>query len=75
MAIVSKPDKDNNVTLYDVPDAELEKYKIPADKLAEMFPKKENRTRDDAQFVAKAWSDPHGPDGRPLTNNGDVEAY
>jgi hypothetical protein len=64
MAIVSKPDKENNVSLYDVPDGELEKYKIPNDKLAEMFPKKENRSKDDAQAVAKAGS-----------QGGDVQAY
>ena len=52
MAIVSKPGKENKVTLYDVPDAELEKYKIPAQKLAAMFPKKENRERSDAHAVA-----------------------
>ncbi|HMF57373.1 MAG TPA: hypothetical protein VK619_13605 [Pyrinomonadaceae bacterium] len=63
MAIVSRPDGDR-VTLYDVPDSALEQYKIPADRLSEMFPQKQDRSRDDAQAVAKAGS-----------QSGDVQAY
>ena len=54
MAIVSKPGKENSVTLYDVPDAELEKYRIPAEKLAQIFPKKQKRERSDAHGIASA---------------------
>lgn len=57
MAIVNKPDKEGTITLYDVPDAELQKYAIPADKAAKMFPKKSNPTRDDALSVATASDD------------------
>ena len=63
MAIVSKPDGDR-VTLYDIPDSALEQYKIPSDRLSEMFPQKQDRSRDDAQAVAKAGS-----------QGGDVQAY
>lgn len=64
MAIVSRPDRDNNVILYDIPDADLEKYRIAPEKLATMFPKKENRSKDEAVAVAKAAS-----------TGGDVQAY
>lgn len=64
MAIVSRPGEDNNVTLYDIPETELEKYRISADKLARMFPVKENPTRDDAVAIASAGA-----------SGGDVEAY
>ena len=64
MAIVSKPDQDNNVTLYDIPDAELEKYRIPTEKLAAMFPQKEDRSRSEAVAIAAAGS-----------QEGDVQAY
>lgn len=63
MAIVSKSDADK-VTLYDIPDSELQKYAIDPQKAAEMFPKKENRSRSDAAAVAKAGS-----------QGGDVQAY
>ncbi len=63
MAIVSKPDKDNKVTLYDIPDAELNKYKIAPDKAAQMFPKKESKSRKDAVAVSAA------------SSGGDVQAY
>lgn len=63
MAIVSKPDG-QNVTLYDIPDAELAKYAMSAEAAAKMFPKKEDRTRADATAVAKAGS-----------TGGDVQAY
>jgi len=62
MAIVNKPGQEGSVTLYDIPDAELQKYAIPADKAAKMFPKKSNPTRDDAVSVG----------GPP---EGDVQAY
>jgi len=64
MAIVSKTDNTNNVTLYDVPEDALEQYRIPADKLAQMFPSKENRGREDAVAIASAES-----------QGGDVQAY
>lgn len=63
MAIVSRPDGEK-VTLYDIPDSELEKYAISPEKAGEMFPKKENRSRSDAAAVAKAGS-----------TGGDVQAY
>lgn len=63
MAIVSKPEGDK-VTLYDIPDSELQKYAVAPEKAAEMFPKKENRSREDATAVAKAGS-----------QGGDVQAY
>ena len=64
MAIVSRPDRQNNVILYDIPEAELEKYRISMEKLANMFPIKENRSREDAVAVVSAGS-----------QNADVEAY
>lgn len=63
MAIVSKPDKET-ITLYDIPDTELTKYLIPADKAAQMFPKKDKPTRADAIGVASASS-----------SEADVQAY
>ena len=54
MAIVSKPDKENKHTLYDVPEEVLAQYSIPADKLAQMFPKKEEHSREEAIAVATA---------------------
>ncbi|HEX8096876.1 MAG TPA: hypothetical protein VF507_02515 [Pyrinomonadaceae bacterium] len=64
MALVSRTDKDNNVALYDVPESELERYRIPPDRLAEMFPPKEGRSRADAMSVASA-----------AAGDGDVQAY
>ena len=63
MAIVSKPESGNKVTLYDIPDSDLERYKIPGDKLAQMFPKKESRGRDDAVIRSS------------VAKGGDVSAY
>jgi hypothetical protein len=64
MALVSRTDRNNRVSLYDIPEAELEKYSIPADKLAAMFPPKENRSRDDAHAIAAGGA-----------QSGDVQAY
>ena len=64
MAIVSKPEKDNKVTLYDIPDAELAKYKLSADKATKMFPKKDKPSRNDAVGVVS-----------PSAMSGDVQAY
>lgn len=64
MAIVSKLKKDGTVDLYDVPDNELEKYTIPQEKLAQMFPKKENPSRETAMAVKEGGS-----------GDGDVQAY
>lgn len=63
MAIVNKPGKEGTITLYDIPDAELQKYAIPADKAAQMFPKKSNPTKDDALSMT-------GP-----SSESDVQAY
>src|SRR5437764_11332986 len=63
MAIVSKPESGNKATLYDIPDSDLERYKIPGDKLAQMFPKKENWSRDDAVIRI------------PVSKGGEVTAY
>ncbi len=64
MAIVNKPDKEGRVTLYDIPDAELQRYAIPTDKLAQMFPMKDNPKREDAVSV-----------GTPPSGGADVQAY
>ncbi len=56
MALVSRTDSNNKVVLYDVPESELERYRIPAEKLAQMFPRKESRSREDALAVASAGS-------------------
>lgn len=54
MAIVSRPDQGNKVALYDIPDDELARYEISPEKLVEMFPHKESRSRADAIGVAPA---------------------
>jgi hypothetical protein len=64
MAIVSKIDKENNVTLYEVPEDALEQYRIPTERLAQMFPAKEMPSREDAHAIAAAGS-----------QGGDVQAY
>ncbi|MDT5124282.1 MAG: hypothetical protein QOC96_3764 [Acidobacteriota bacterium] len=56
MAIVSKPDRENKHTLYDVPDEVLAQYSIPADKLTQMFPKKEGHDRTEAVAIVAAGS-------------------
>jgi hypothetical protein len=64
MAIVtSSPGADGKFQLYDIPDADLGKYAISADKAATMFPKKDNPTRDDAQGVVTP------------SSSGDVQGY
>ena len=78
MAVVSRPDKENNVTLYDVPDAELEKYKLAPEKAAQMFPKKENKTRADAVAVAKAGTgagDVHGYSNQDICYAWECDGY
>jgi len=64
MAILNKPEKEGKITLYDIPDAELQKYAIPADKAAKMFPTKESPTRDDALSITAL-----------SAVEGDVQAY
>lgn len=56
MAIVSKPDRENKHTLYDIPEEVLEKYRIPTAKLAQMFPEKEERSREEAMAIVAAGS-------------------
>jgi hypothetical protein len=56
MAIVSKADRENNHTLYDIPEEVLAQYKIPTDKLAQMFPKKDERRREEAVAIVAAGS-------------------
>lgn len=54
MAIVtSVPDQEGRISLYDIPDADLAKYAVPAEKAAQMFPKKESPTREDAVAVVQ----------------------
>lgn len=54
MAIVtSVPDQEGRISLFDIPDADLARYAIPADKAAQMFPKKESPSRDDAVAVVQ----------------------
>jgi hypothetical protein len=65
MAIVSRPDRENKHTLYDIPEGLLEQYRIPTDKLAEMFPDKEEHHRDEAVAIVAAGAD----------DGGDVQAY
>ena len=57
MAIVSKPDKENKHTLYDIPEEVLGQYRIPTDKLAQMFPEKADRDRDEAIAIVAAGSE------------------
>ena len=67
MAIVSKPDRENKHTLYVVPDEVLAQYSIPADKLAQMFPKKEEHSREEAIAVATAAKSGGDEDHQPTT--------
>ena len=62
MAIVSKPDGEN-VTLYDIPDDQLEQYKLSPEKAAEMFPEKEGP------------GEPMGSVQSANVSGGDVQAY
>jgi hypothetical protein len=64
MAIVSRPNSENNHILYDIPEELLEAYRVPADKLAQMFPVKEDREREEAVAIVTAGSD-----------DSDVQAY
>jgi uncharacterized protein (DUF2236 family) len=65
MAIVtSNPDKDNKVKIYDVPDADLQKYELSGDKAASMFP--EGDPSSDDEGVTKI----EMPEAK-----GDVQAY
>src|SRR5690349_11285056 len=64
MAIVSRPDSENNHILYDIPEELLEAHRVPADKLAQMFPVKEDRDRAEAVAIVAAGSD-----------DSDVQAY
>ena len=63
MAIVSKPDGEN-VTLYDIPDDQLEQYKISPEKAAEMFPEQEGAAGESMGTVKAA-----------NVGGGDVQAY
>jgi hypothetical protein len=63
MAIVSKSEGGNKVTLYEIPDSDLNRYQIPEDKLAQMFPQKESRSKDDAVMRSA------------VATSGDVTAY
>ncbi len=64
MAVVSsRPDQDGRITLYEIPDADLAKYAIPQSRAEQMFPKKDNPTRDDAMAVVQPKS------------SGDVQGY
>jgi hypothetical protein len=45
MAILtSNPDQDNKVKIYDVPDADLQKYELSSDQAASMFPEGDSRS-------------------------------
>lgn len=64
MAIVtSPPDAEGKITLYDIPDAELGRYRIDPSAGEKMFPKKESPTRADAVAVVQPKS------------QGDVQGY
>jgi hypothetical protein len=65
MPIVSRPDQENKHTLYDIPEELLEQHRIPTDKLVEMFPDKEEHSRDEAVAIVAAGSN----------TDGDVQAY
>jgi hypothetical protein len=54
VSIVSKPDRENNHILYDIPEDVLESYRVPTGKLAQMFPEKEGRSRDEAVAIVAA---------------------
>jgi len=42
--VTSIPGAENQVELYDIPAADLEKYKVSGDKASSMFPEKEKAT-------------------------------
>lgn len=44
MALVTSVAQQDKVELYDIPDADLQKYKVSGDKAASMFPEKEKPT-------------------------------
>lgn len=72
MAVLNGVDEAGAFTLYDVPDAELAKYKLSTKPLTdeirnELFPGKDKLTKDDAQGVIQA--------GRGPSSGGDVEGY
>jgi hypothetical protein len=65
MAILtSNPDKDNKVKVYDVPDADLQKYELSGEKAASMFP--EGDPPSDGEGVTKI---------EIAEPKGDVQAY
>jgi hypothetical protein len=70
MAVVSGISQSGEQVLYDIPDCELEKYKLPtapmtdAD-IAQLFPGKEGLTREDAHGFVQVGADA----------SGDVTAY
>lgn len=63
MAIVGKPEGGNKISLYEIPDSDLDRYKIPSEKLAQMFPKKDKPSREDALLRI------------PVSKGGEVEGY
>ena len=64
MAIVTKPEGDK-VTLYDIPDDQLEQFKVAPDKAAQMFPESGGAaSASDAMGVIKSGG-----------VEGDVQAY
>jgi hypothetical protein len=72
MAVLNGVDEAGAFTLYDVPDAELAKYKLNTKPLTDeirnkLFPGKDAVTKDDAQGVI--------PAGRSSGGGGDVEGY
>lgn len=71
MAIVKGVSETGDPAFYDVPDAELAKYKLDAKPLTDevkskLFPDKEKPTKDDAQAVIPLGQAPSG---------GDVEGF